>query len=291
MEKHLLVAVSEKSAATRTLQFLGGFFARREDVKVTLFYTATRPPHLWEGERNRDNIRQSEKLGVHYQETGRRVLQSAKNELLRCGFDRDRIEPKLKVRQYSKVLDIIQEAESGLYDAVVLGRRGLSWLEKTFEESVTEEFLKSRLNFPVWICRHPETGRKGVLVCVDGSQAAYRAVDHVGFILSQEDQHPVTLLFVRKKEANIKTNPEEVFANARGIMLKAGLAGEMINERVIEGEKVSRVILREAEKEKVAAVATGRTGAGQGRLKSLLVGSVSRALFQNVEKTALWICY
>ena len=165
MERHLLVAVSEQKSASYGIQFAGHFFSDKEAIKMTLFYTAPRPPAVWEGERTHESDRQRDQQAKQYEARGREALESAKQALVRFGFKEAHVEKKLQFRQFSKVKDIIQEGARGLYDAVVLGRRGLSWLEEVLDESVSRDLIETRVNFPIWACRRPEIERKNVLVC------------------------------------------------------------------------------------------------------------------------------
>jgi len=59
---------------------------------------------------------------------------------------------------------------------------------------------------------------------------------------------------------------------------------------VIEARSIADTILREAEEGQYVAVATGRTGIGQGLLKSIFIGSVSNTLFHELKGAALWLC-
>jgi hypothetical protein len=68
---------------------------------------------------------------------------------------------------------------------------------------------------PLWICPESDLQRKNVLVCVDGSDNAYRAVDHVGFILAGENQHGITLLHVNN---NTSRESAEIFAKSEEIL-------------------------------------------------------------------------
>ena len=55
--------------------------------------------------------------------------------------------------------------------------------------------------------------------------------------------------------------------------------------------EVRKAILDEAEQGRYAAVAVGRTGAGQGLLEKIFMGSVSDTLFRELERAALWVCH
>ena len=290
MEKHFLVTVSEQKNAFYGVRFMGHLFSNKEEMRVTLFYTAPRPPAVWEDERTREAAAESERHAKKYELRGRDALETAKKEFIKLGFKKEMIGTRFQVRRFSKVKDIIQEGAQGLYDAVVLGKRGLSLMETAFDESVTKDLLKEKINFPIWICRMPDSDRKNVLVCVDGSEPSSRITDHVGFILGMEKSQEVTLLVVKRPGGKLKESPENILSKSKEILSNNGFPSEMTKTKVIEAGKVSNAILKHAEQGKFAAVALGRTGAGQGLLKSIFMGSISNTLFHELKGAALWIC-
>jgi nucleotide-binding universal stress UspA family protein len=219
---------------------------------------------------------------------GRTALGRAKSRLVENGFRPENIELKLVFRQNTKALDIIQEAEKGLYDAVVLGRRGLSRLEEAIlQESVTKSLLCEETVAPMWICREPETGRKNVLVCVDGSEPSYRMVDHVGFILSRARGHHVTLLRIAPSEDDGESR--KIFGQSRRILEENGYPLDQVREKTVNGKNVPQAILSEVEDGKYAVVAVGRSGTGGCSLRSVFLGSVSYTLFRETRKAVLWV--
>jgi nucleotide-binding universal stress UspA family protein len=290
MEKHFLVTVSEQKSAFYGVRFMGHLFSNKDEMRVTLFYTAPRPPAVWEGERTHESMAESERKAKKYEVMGRNALETSKTELIKLGFKQERIGTRFQVGRFSKVEDIIQEGAQGLYDAVILGGRGLSLLETAFDESTTKKLLKEKINFPIWICRMPDLERKNVLVCVDGSEHSGRMADHVGFILGKEKSQEVTLLVVKRPGGKLKESPENILSKSREILLNNGFPSERAKTKVIEAGNVSNAILKQAEQDKFAAVALGRTGVGQGLLKSIFMGSVSNTLFHELKGAALWLC-
>jgi len=258
---------------------------------LTLLYVAPRGIHLWEGERDLESVTHAEQQAQQYIIKGRKALERGKRELMKFGFEERQIETKLQARRHSKVVDIIQEGGEGLYDAVVFGRRGLSWLEEAFDESVSKGVLEKRVNFPMWICRRPDLRRKGLLVCVDGSKPSSRMVDHVGFMLAKERKQKVTLAMVKKRGQKSEENDEAIFNSAREHLTTPGFPADKIETKVLEGSNVAKSILKEANEGRYAAVAVGRTGGGQGLLGKIFMGSVSTALFRELEGAAVWISY
>ncbi|MBW1786193.1 MAG: universal stress protein [Deltaproteobacteria bacterium] len=287
MEKHLLVTVSEQRKHLYADRFVAHFFTNRKNLKITLYYAAPRPPAVWAGERTLDGDTQREAQLRENELKGRKALEGAKRLLLQRGFAEESIKTKLQVRRFSKVMDIVQEGEDGLYDAVVLGRRGLSWLEQAFDESVTKELLSKKVGFPIWVCRKPDLDRRHALVCVDGSEASVRVADHVGFMLADQDDQKVTLMTVAKKGAREEDDIASYFDTCRKQMEANGFSGDRIKTKVVEAGNIAKAILKEAEAGCFGVVATGRTGKGEG----LFMGSVSTTLFKELEKAGLWICY
>jgi nucleotide-binding universal stress UspA family protein len=283
MERHLLVTVSEKHDNLFGVRFLGSFFEKKKGMRVTLLYLTPKPPGRFEADADTEQrIRKSEA-------TGQKALKKAKTELLRTGFDEEQVFTKLRASRLSKVNEIIQEGSEGKYDAVVLGRRGLSRLEETFDESVSSALFDQEWGFPLWICRNPDMPRKNVLACVDGSDASHRMLDHLGFILGQAIHQNLTLLTISKKGTVGDKDADEVLHGSKKALMKNGIPTERIQYQVIPEANAGKAIMREASARHFAAVAVGRTGKAMGFLKKVFVGSVSRTLFHELEGAALWL--
>ena len=291
MSRHLLITVSEQQSALYGIRFAGNLFSNKQDIRITLYYTIPRGPQVWTGERDHESVSEADLQAKKYEGRGRKALSAAKKELIKMGFDSEQIDTKLQKRRFSTVKDIIQEGADGLYDAVVLGRRGLSWLLETFEESVTKKILEERSNFPIWICRKPDLEKKGILVCVDGSEVSMRMVDHVAFMLAKEKEQPVTLLSVNDYKGEMKNHWDTPIRNAKDILLNNGFSSEQIRSKIVDNSNAAKAILQEAKDGGFSAVAVGRTGEGQGLLGKIFMGSVSSRLFRELEDASLWICY
>jgi len=290
MTKHFLVTVSEQRGALYGVKYLGHFFTNKADIKITLFYTAPKPSGLGGGESTREAKTRQKKQTAEYMDKGKQALDAAEEELCQMGFTSEQIDAKLQSRRISKIADIMNEGSAGRYDAVILGKRGLSWLEEQFDESVSKGFLETEFHFPVWFCRHPDLERKNVLVGIDGSDASYRMADHIGFIMSGEKSHNLTLLMIKK--GDIKENQiENIFSKTKVHLSGNGFPAELIKTQVIEANDVAKAIIKEANKGKYATVALGRTGTGKGFIDRLFMGSVSEAVFKSLDHAALWLCY
>lgn len=287
MEKHLLLTVSEQKSALHGARFLAGFFGNKDMVKLTLFYTIPRPAAVWTGEKTREKVTEQEDMVRKSEAKAKKALQEAKSEVIKLGFSEDRILTRLQTRQFSKVKDILEESERGLYDAVVLGKRGLNWFEEAFDGSVTKELLEKRPSCPIWICRRPEPERKGVLLCMDGSEGSYRMADHVGFVLGTEQRHSVKIFVVKGRE--LQDTPEAIIAKGRELLAKGQVPNVRVSSSAVDASSPARAILREAEEGGYAAVAAARNEQEKGLMNKMFLGSVTMTLFREIENAALWI--
>lgn len=293
MNRHLLLTVSGEQSALHGVRFVGEFFQDKQNLDLTLFYTAARP---YEPEKEMPSFEERaeyEKLRNERERKGKQALAQARQVLRGLGFTNEQIHDKLNFRRLSKALDIIQEGEQGFYDAVVLGRRGVGWLEEVVDGSVSRAVLDTACTFPFWIVRRPEKSdstRKNVLVCVDDSEHAYRVVDHVGFILAGQPAHDITLLNVYDPRSGDRIFAEQVFNRCREILESNDMPPDRVHAKVAESFQAGKAILRVAEKGAYAAVAMGRKGEDRGMVRRMFMGSTSTALYQSLTGAALWLC-
>jgi hypothetical protein len=132
------------------------------------------------------------------------------------------------------------------------------------------------------------SGRKNVLLCVDGSENGYRAADHVGYILADQDHQRITLLHVT---AGGDEKSTEIFSRAEAILHEHGIGPERINRTSTWGLTIAGAIQSEIDKGGYAAAAVGLHGEKQGLAKNLqLSGSTTEKLITRIEKASLWCC-
>jgi nucleotide-binding universal stress UspA family protein len=142
--KKILVALDESANALRAVRFLAQSFA--PDHEVTLFNVvmdisavcSLNSPELHplfiEQQITLCTIEDKKK------ELANQSMSEAKKILLEAGFPEKNISVKMENRKRGVALDIIDEARSG-YDAVVMGRRGLSSIAEFFIGSVSQKVL------------------------------------------------------------------------------------------------------------------------------------------------------
>lgn len=291
MKKNFLVTISNDADILYGVRFLCSFFNEIADHQITLLHICIR-----------DNKDMAQTLGQMWNAPGdaieaklpikaRKSIDKAKELLSRHRMSIDQVMTKTCAERYGKVKDILMEGAKG-YDAIVLGRRAsysLQWMfERPADETAHAIIRDSCCATPLWICPEPLPGRKNVLLCVDGSENSYRAVDHVGFIVAEQDHQQITLLHVATGGDGKST---EIFARADAILREHGVASDRIGHHSTWGLTVAGAILSEIEKGGYAAVAVGFHGEKQGLTKNLkLAGSTTEKLISKIEKASLWCC-
>lgn len=293
MNKHFLVTISDDTESLSGIHFLCSFFQQISKNQATLLHICRLDsdemlPGLSEMWNNIDDPTNRELS------TGaRRAIYKAKELLGQNHMSVEDLITKTVAERYGKVKDILQEGAKGLYDVIIFGKRASYTLQWVFErpgDETAQTLLKdSCFTSPIWICPEPEPQRKDILLCVDGSENSLRTVDHVGYIISNQKQHSITLLHV---VTSISPDSEIIFRQAE----KALYDHDISRDRIIRCSKwgfyAAGTILGEIDRGGYAAVALGLHGHNKhGLLKEYnLAGGTTSKLISKLEKTSLWCC-
>ena len=292
MKKHFLATVSNDYDQLTGLEFVCSFFKKLSEHQVTLLHIC----RLDAGNINKSLLEMwehpDERVSGKPTIGARKALDKATEMLSQSKMSVDSMMTKTFAERYGKIKDILNESSSGLYDAVILGKRAsysLQWFfERPSDETAKAIIGDSSLNTPLWICPQPESGRRNVLVCVDGSEDSLRAVDHVGFILSLQDQHNITLLTVDNGSG---LNPDNIFQRSTKILTDHSIANERVSTETTWGLNIAGTITSYAEKNNFAAIAAGLHGVNEGFMKRIsLAGGTTSTLIERAEKVAIWCC-
>jgi nucleotide-binding universal stress UspA family protein len=288
MEKHFLLAIGDDQSSFQAGRFVESFFHYKDPVRLTLVYVAPQVPDY---SPNRDEVFHKQKMLLDWnkrqEQRAGQLLEKGREMLLRAGFLAKNVTTRFVYSQYGSARDLIQECVKGLFDGLVLGRRGLSRFEELFVASVTKTIMNEELTFPIWVCQRPERGRRNILVAVDGSEPCVQIADHVGFVAADQPEHTITLVHVRRNTSGAHDDFHHFFETALRSLLDNGVARERIQTRILESANPAQAILEVAARERYAVVAVGRTGTAGPGLFSM--GSVSRSLLSRLEGAALWV--
>ncbi len=123
MKKHLLLTVGDDLNSLYGVRFIASFFRNKTDTRLTLFYVAPR----FDAMDSREAALQHQmdrKMAELYRAKGQNALDTSLRFLCDHVCVRENLTTRLIFKRHGTVKDIIMEGREGLYDAVVLGRRG-----------------------------------------------------------------------------------------------------------------------------------------------------------------------
>ncbi len=144
MKQKILIAFDDSENAMRAVEFIARSFT--PDHRITLFSvipdtaaicdmdSPSLTPYFLAQQGAFCSLEEKKRQFV------KEALNKAKELLLNAGFEEDNIISRIETKKKGIARDIIEEAESG-YHLVVLGRRGLSGIERFLLGSVSQKVL------------------------------------------------------------------------------------------------------------------------------------------------------
>jgi len=231
-----------------------------------------------------------------------KFMEKARKMLLDAGFPKEAVTVKIKQSEKGIARDIVEEAKDG-YLAVIISRSGEGELPEPFLGSNASKVIHKLHFVPVFIAGKRLPG-KNILVALDRSEGAMRAVDFVGELMGGHDFNVTLLHVIRNGEqikpgASFKPMPEEdiqteeqkmqaVFDEAKRRLVDYGFKPDHVTSKVITGaSSPPRAIVQEAEQGGYSPIVIGRRGLS--KLQEFFMGSVSNQVIQLGVEQAVWV--
>lgn len=305
MEKKILLAVDDSRHSKNAVHYAAGGSSFVKNLHYVLFNVQPAISLFLKEEAKKSITAKSklESVVKKNQEAALGLLEKYKDEMVHLGIDSDRIEMVTRTRKLGLGKDIIDFARSRNFDAIVIGRRGVSRLQEMYMGSVTANVLEHSRVIPVWLVDGDVTASE-ILVAIDGSESSLRTIDHVSFMISNNPEVHLTLLHVTSSARNVnldeEPNPdleqilnrgdkariEQFYPLAKQKFKDVGISEDQIEMKTVKGgRRVGKAILDFALKGDYGTVIMGRRGIN----KAFFMGSVSRYMINRVSNRALWI--
>jgi len=307
VEKKILLAVDDSIHSKNAVNYVVNMASTVNKLKFTLFHVQPSVSQylLEEAEKNLKAKAELKSLVRKNTEVSQKILEKHKTQMVKMGIGDECIEVTTQPRVLGIAKDVIDRAQQGLYDAIVVGRRGLSGIQKAFMGSLTADLVEHSKLVPVWVVDGDVKSSK-VMLAIDGSESSLRAVDHLCFMVGGNPDVKITLYHVMPRVGEYcvvdfttkASNMEEIVANsdkrciddfyavAQKKMKQAGIEEGQLNIKVVKRTlNVGKAIVNEAKKEGYGTVVIGRRGTGQ----SFFTGSVSRFVIDKTAQKALWL--
>ena len=157
----ILVAIDETEYSGRLVQYVGGVLRETPHAQITLFHVLRPMPRkllehggsespAQEG-RLQSDLKKEQTQWIHSQQEAEcPYLLKARDALEKAGFPLNRVE--LKFRHEDDIArNILEEARSGAYSTVAVGRYGTSRTKRLFGGGVTDQLLREATGLAVWV--------------------------------------------------------------------------------------------------------------------------------------------
>lgn len=301
LKNNILVAVDGSNRSLETIRHITRRKPFQKKKLVLYSVLPTIPDFFWDIER--EPISRGAVTAAHaWQQDQKRLiedfLEKAEEILLESGFPKDSVEMKIQNWEKGIARDIVEEAQAGDYCAVVISRSGLGELPDPFLGSTAIKVIQKLSFVPVFIAGSQMPGER-ILIAVDRSEGAARAVDFVGELM-QGFNFEITLLHMIRSskqtppeflEDEIRSEKEDmrpVLDTTKKRLVRFGFPAEAISIN-ISSSPANRgmAIVDEAVKANASTIVVGRRGLS--RIKEFFMGSVSRSVIQFGRDHAIWV--
>jgi nucleotide-binding universal stress UspA family protein len=307
--KKILVAVDGSPQSLNGVRYIALKFSNA-DLKVNLMHVlSTEPEPFQDMEKEKLFSRKMQTKQAEWirkeKESAQKFLEEARHILLEANLREGNVGLILQERQVGIARDIIAESSKG-YDAVVIGRQGLSKFRDIFLGSVSYKIVQAVGDIPVWVIGGDIRSRK-ILVAVDGSKNSRKAVDYVGKFASTNGAEVTLFNAVRefrlamldiatpggeeiegKILAELEKDVQRMFDSYRRRLEKAGVETRGISSKyILQSRSRSGDILKEAKEGDFGTIVMGRRGLS--RVHEFPLGRVTTKVLNRADLFALWI--
>jgi nucleotide-binding universal stress UspA family protein len=305
MEKKILLAVDDSRHSRNAIHYAVSVSSFVNNLHYVLFHVQPVISLFLKEEAQKSLTAKSklESVVKKNTESALGLLENYKDEMVQMGIDSDRIETVTRTRKLGLGKDIIDFGQARNFDAIVVGRRGLSRLQEMYMGSVTSNVLEHSRVIPVWLVNGDIIATE-ILVAIDGSESSLRTIDHISFMVSNNPAVRLTLLHVTSspRSFNLDEEPspeleqivargdkasiEQFYPHAKQKFKDVGIPEDQIEMKTVKGgRRAGKDILDYALKGNYGTVIIGRRGVN----KAFFMGSVSRYIINRVSNRALWI--
>jgi len=312
-EKKILVAIDLSEYASKIVRYVSEAIPAGR-AKIILFHLASDiPESLWDIEKS---------PGLRYKFGGDRVwelqqkremqdfMERAIKPFRSSGYSEDSVSVEVRSPKAGVARDILEEVQEE-YAAAVVGRKGASTLKDLILGSVADKITNRLYHIPLCLVGD-HSDPKGILVAMDTSDGAMRALDFAADFFGAPDKEFLLLHVIRglpagelsreelsedeigftamaKRELmKAREKMESVFEVATKKLQQRNVPPNRIKTRIVS-EVASRAatITEEAKKRGCGTIVLGRRGLS--KVEEFPMGRVTKKVIMLEKEKAVWI--
>jgi nucleotide-binding universal stress UspA family protein len=298
-KRKILLAVDGSDQSLDAVRYVSQLFPPNR-VEVVLFHVMSEiPDSYWDIKNNpafRHKLAHVTAWATNQKTQIQEFMERSRQLFVDRGIPEKAVTVKIQDRQVGIARDIAREAQ-GDYDALVVGRWGVSKVKDLVWGSVANKLVGHLTNSPIWVVGGtPYT--ESMLVALDASEEAVRVVDYVGSMV-EGSNWKVTLFHVIRGFEDLKTEAQEelpqaeqaiadVFAQSVARLEKAGLKNDLITTQIVTRvPSRAKAIVEEAKKGGYGTIVVGRRGLS--RVEEFFMGRVGNKVMQMAKEMAVWV--
>jgi len=308
MPREIMIAVDDSRHSKIAVDYAINIYQAVKDVKFALMHVQPTISQYLLDEARTDSLAYAEleKVNRKNAEIAQELLDKYKAQMVTAGIADDSVQLKSQPRVFGVAKDILQAGTAGHYDALIMGRRGLSGLQDMFIGSVSANIVNNSTDAPVWLVDE-KSPSSDIMIAVDGSENSYKAVDHLAYIIGGHTDLKISFFHVAPRLRDFcPVDFEEVdsdtlekiilqgdqncidqfYAHAQKRLDEAGIQQSQISfEAAEDAFRVGKAVLDQYQRGNFGTLVVGRRGVN----KKFFTGSVSRYLINQFSGGALWV--
>ncbi|MGD2015483.1 MAG: universal stress protein [Desulfobacterales bacterium] len=308
MEKKIMIAVDDSRHSKNAVRYAARIREVLKNMEFTLLHVQPTISQylLDEAKKSPKAYAELEKVNRKNAETANHLLENYREQMMALGVAETDIQLYTQPRALGVAKDILEFSMAGNFDAIIMGRRGLSGLQDVFIGSVSANVVGHLTDTPIWLIDEEGT-LQDILIAVDGSENSLKAVDHLALMTAKNVDVKISFFHVTPKlkdfcpvdfeetqtealEEIIRKGDKECidqfFSHAKKRLLEAGIQENQIKFKVSEGLfRVGKAVLDEYRQGNFGTLIVG----SRGMNRKYFTGSVSRYLINEFSEGALWV--
>ncbi|MGA2400655.1 MAG: universal stress protein [Syntrophobacteraceae bacterium] len=306
--RKVLIAVDGSEHTQGLVDYLSGIISAQH-TELVLFHVMPKAPESfgdWEKEPfNSPNTDHLRKWEAERETQVRDLMRDIRRQLTAIGIPEYSIMISIRKVKEGIARDLLLEAQRG-YDAILVGRSGFGGAGPQVLGSVAAKMAAKLGTVNLWLVGN-NAGSGGVIIAMDSSESALRAVDHVSKMINAPN-NSVRLVHVVRGITVAWTGKEKIFPEeyrqrlieeaenqigpafdeAIRILVSSAIGREKISTKVISGvTSRAGAIFQEALREGYGTVVVGRKGLSG--VEEFDMGRVTGKLIQLAGGIALWV--
>ena len=306
--KKIMIAVDDSVHSKNAVYYASRISVWVKNMNYVLFHVQPMLSQYLEDEARKDfkSLNQLNRIKAKNIEASHQLLEQYKSQMVQMGIEESQIQIVTHPANLGIAKDILEYALKGQYDAIVLGRRGISGLIEYYMGSVSSNIVQNSRVTPIWLVGSNVTPSK-ILMPIDGSEHSLRAINHLIYIVSDHSDISLTFLHVQPKlkdfcKIDFETKEADAFENliitgnkncvdnfyalALKKLKEFGITKDRIEIKTVTSFlSIGCPIVDEVKTRNFDTVVMGRSGINN----SFFTGSVTNYVLNNISNAAIWI--